>query len=140
MTAMPPRFAVSRAQIDAMVAAFYADIRKHPVLGAIFNERIGTQAEKWRAHEERIARFWRNAILHERNYDGRPQQVHMATPSVMPEHFALWLDQFEQTANRVLPADVAVPWVALARRIGAGMKMGVAQARQPPGTAPRLDR
>ena len=138
MNAMPPRFAVTPEEIDAQVRAFYAEIRVHPVLGPIFNARIGKSPEAWAAHEEKIARFWRNAILHERNYDGRPQQVHMATPSVMPEHFPIWLDLFEETARRVLPVEVAVPWVALARRIGEGMRMGIEQVRRPPGAVPVL--
>jgi len=138
MTAMPPRFPITADQIDVQVRAFYAAVREHPVLGPIFNERISTSATAWRVHEDKIASFWRNAILHERSYNGRPQQVHMATPSVMPGHFAIWLDLFEDTARRVLPAEAATPWVALARRIGAGMKMGVAQARAPRDAVPVL--
>ncbi len=138
MTAMPPRFAISPDQIDLMMRAFYARIRAHPVLGPVFSERIGESTQAWDAHEEKIGRFWRNAILHERSYDGRPQQVHMATPSVMPEHFPIWLDLFEDVAHEVLPRDAALAWVALARRIGAGMQMGVAQARQPAGAVPIL--
>jgi hemoglobin len=138
MNAMPPRFEISPAQIDAMMGAFYAGIRTHPVLGPIFMDKIGDSAKAWNAHEEKIARFWRNAILHERSYDGRPQQVHMATPTVMPEHFELWLDLFEETANRVLPPETARPWIALARRIGAGMRMGVEQARRPKSAVPVL--
>ena len=138
MTAMPPRFAITPEQIATQMRAFYAGIRAHPVLGPVFMERIGNSAEAWNAHEAKIARFWRNAILHERSYDGRPQQVHMATKTVMPEHFPIWLDLFEETARRVLPAEVATPWAALARRIGAGMQMGVAQARAPEGSVPEL--
>lgn len=138
MNAMPPRFAITSAQIDMQMREFYAAIRAHPVLGPIFQERIGKSKDAWAVHEDKIARFWRNAILHERSYDGRPQQVHMATPSVMPEHFPVWLDLFEETARQVLPATAAIPWIALARRIGAGMQRGVAQARQPPGAVPVL--
>jgi hemoglobin len=138
MNAMPPRFAISPEQIDTMMRAFYAEIRAHPVLGPVFRGRIGDSAEAWSAHEDKIARFWRNAILHERGYNGRPQQVHMATATVMPEHFAIWLDLFEVTAGRVLPAEQAAPWVALARRIGGGMRMGVAQVRRPADAVPML--
>ncbi len=134
LNAMPPRFDVTAAQIDAMMQAFYVEIRNHPVLGPVFNDRI----TDWPTHEAKIASFWRNAILHERSYDGRPQQVHMATKSVLPEHFPIWLDLFEEVAARVLPTTAAVPWVALARRIGDGMQMGVAQVRAAPGSVPIL--
>jgi len=135
MTAMPPRFPVTAEQINDQMRAFYIEIRRHPVLGPIFNERISD----WPSHEAKIASFWRNAILHERSYDGRPQQVHMATPSVMPEHFPIWLDLFEDVAHRVLPESAALPWVMLARRIGDGMQMGVAQIRQPADAVPMLN-
>ena len=138
MSAMPPRFTITGDQIDAQMRAFYIEIRSHPTLGPIFTDRIGTDAAIWRKHEDKIASFWRNAILHERGYDGRPQQVHIDTPGLMPEHFDIWLDLFESVAHRVLPETAAVPWVALARRIGKGMQMGVEQARQPVGAVPEL--
>ncbi len=138
MTAMPPRFDITAEQITAQMRAFYVEIRRHEILGSIFTDRIGTDAATWRTHEDKIASFWRNAILHERSYDGRPQQVHMATPSVMPEHFPIWLDLFEQVARQTLPDTAATPWVALARRIGDGMQAGVAMCRQPTGAPPIL--
>lgn len=138
MTAMPPRFAVTPQQIDEQMRAFYVEIRRHPVLGPVFNGRIGTDPAIWRTHEAKIASFWRNAILHERSYNGRPQQVHMATQSIRPEHFPIWLDLFEEVARRTLPDTAATPWVALARRIGDGMQAGVAMARQPLGSVPIL--
>ncbi|MEE9388619.1 MAG: group III truncated hemoglobin [Paracoccaceae bacterium] len=134
MTAMPPRFDITPDQISAQMAAFYREIRRHPVLGPVFTAKI----TDWPAHEEKIASFWRNAILHERGYDGRPQQVHMATPSVQPEHFPIWLNLFEDVAHRSLPETAATPWVALARRIGDAMQDGVAMARQPAGSPPIL--
>lgn len=138
MTAMPPRFDITADQITAQMRAFYTEIRRHPVLGPIFKDRVGTDSQTWRKHEDKIARFWRNAILHERSYDGRPQQVHMGVTAILPEHFPIWLDLFEQVAQRTLPASAAIPWVALARRIGAGMQAGIALARQPKDAPPIL--
>ena len=59
---IPPRFDVTPEQIDRVVAVFYAAIRRHEVLGPIFNAHV----TDWPEHEEKIARFWRNAILRER--------------------------------------------------------------------------
>ena len=61
------RFPVSPEQIDQVVAAFYARIRTHPKLGPVFASHV----TDWPEHEEKIARFWRNAILMERGYDGK---------------------------------------------------------------------
>ena len=138
MTAMPPRFDITADQITDQMRAFYVEIRAHPVLGPIFINRIGTDAATWRTHEDKIASFWRNAILHERCYDGRPQQVHSAVSAILPEHFAIWLDLFENVALKTLPETTATPWVALARRIGAGLRMGVQHTRARPGAVPVL--
>jgi hemoglobin len=67
--ALPPRFPISADQIDAVVAEFYAVIRTHPGLGPVFAAHV----RDWPAHEAKIARFWRNAILFERSYDGNPE-------------------------------------------------------------------
>ncbi|HHL21782.1 MAG TPA: group III truncated hemoglobin [Aliiroseovarius sp.] len=134
MASMPPRFEITPEQIDAMMTAFYTEIRAHPVLGPVF----ACHVQDWDAHEAKIASFWRNAILHERGYDGRPQQVHMQRANVMPDHFPIWLDLFEEVAFRVLPEQPARSWVALARKIGDGMQMGIAQVRAPSGAVPNL--
>lgn len=134
MTAIPPRFDITPAGIDAQVAAFYARVRAHEVLGPVFARHV----TDWPAHEAKIASFWRNAILHERGYQGRPQQVHMQRPEVLGEHFPIWLDLFEKTAREVLSPPQADAWNALARRIGEGMRMGVEQARTAPSATPLL--
>ncbi len=131
---LPPRFPATPDQINAQVAAFYARVRKDTVLGPVFN----THVTDWPAHEEKIAAFWRNAILFERSYDGNPQRVHIGRPDVRPEMFAHWLDLFEAVAAQTLPPETAAPWVALARRIGVGMKAGVQSARQPKDAPPIL--
>ncbi len=131
---LSPRFPVTSAQINAQVHAFYARVRQHPVLGPVFAHHV----TDWPAHEDKIAAFWRNAILYERSYDGNPQRVHSERPDVQPEMFAHWLDLFEEVAAETLPSETATPWVALARRIGVGMKAGVQSARQKKGAPPIL--
>lgn len=119
------RFDITAKDIDRVVAVFYAAIRKHEVLGPIFARHV----DDWPAHEEKISRFWRNAILYERNYDGNPMRIHLAAGDVKAEHFAPWLMLFDETLRRVLPAETAVAWSALAHRIGAGLRMGVEDIR-----------
>lgn len=125
--AMPPRFPVTSAQIDRVVALFYAAIRRHEVLGPVFAGHVAD----WPEHEAKIARFWRNAILGERAYDGNPMQVHRAAGDVRAEHFAPWLMLFDETLRRTLPTDTAAAWSLLAHRIGAGLRMGVEMDANP---------
>ncbi len=136
--ALPPRFPITAEQIDQVVARFYARVRKHPVLAPVFFASIPNEAARWQHHEEKIARFWRNAILHERSYSGNPQHMHSMRPMIKPEHFEIWLGLFDEVLGEVLSAETAASWSALAHRIGAGLRMGVEANRQPEGAPPRL--
>ena len=135
---LPPRFPVTPAQIDDVVAQFYARIRADAELGPVFFASITEDADRWAAHEEKIARFWRNAILFEREYHGSPQQIHSMRPMIKPAHFEIWLGLFDEVLNDVLPADLAKSWSAIAHRIGAGLRMGVEANYQPEGAPPKL--
>lgn len=115
------RFDITPAEIDMVVADFYVAIRNHPMLGAVFASHV----RDWPAHEEKIAAFWRNAILHEAGYNGNPMAVHKAAGNVRPGMFLPWLDLFDQALARNLRPEQAEAWSALARRIGKGLSYGL---------------
>jgi hemoglobin len=129
-----PRFAITEDQIAAVVAEFYAVVRTHPGLGPVFANHV----KDWPAHEDKIIRFWRNAILFDRGYDGNPMIVHMAAGDVRSAMFEVWLGLFDSVLRRELPDDLAQGWSALAHRIGRGLRMGVEDARQQASLPPRL--
>ncbi|SNT68862.1 group III truncated hemoglobin [Paracoccus seriniphilus] len=131
---LPPRFAITAEQIDRVVAVFYGAVRRHEVLGPVFAAHV----TDWPQHEDKIARFWKKAILHQPGYDGNPMQVHMAAGDVRAEHFAIWLALFDETLRRSLPAEAAAGWSALAHRIGRGLRMGVEDLRNPVSGPPVL--
>lgn len=126
--ALPPRFPITAAEIDLVVAEFYAAIRHHPGLGPVFASHV----KDWPEHEAKIARFWRNAILMERCYDGNPFVAHQAAGNVRAPMFDVWLGLFDSVLKRNLAADTAQSWSALAHRIGRGLRMGV-EAGEVPG-------
>ncbi|MEZ5778942.1 MAG: group III truncated hemoglobin [Paracoccaceae bacterium] len=134
MTALPPRFAVTHQEIDRVVADFYAAIREHPTLGPVFAVHV----TDWPAHEAKIARFWRNAILYERTYDGNPMAVHRAAGNVRPGMFAPWLELFDSVLARNLAPETAAAWSALAHRIGLGLRYGLVDMTTHPGGVPKL--
>lgn len=134
MTALPPRFAVTPEEIDRVVAEFYAVIRTHPGLGPVFAAHV----TDWPAHEEKIARFWRNAILYERSYDGNPMAVHQAAGNVRPGMFEIWLGLFDSVLRRSLAPETAAQWSALAHRIGRGLRYGLVETATLPGGVPKL--
>lgn len=120
---MPPRIPVTEAQIDRVVSQFYARVRAHPALGPVFAAHI----TDWAPHEEKIGRFWRNALLLQRCYDGNPMQAHMAAGNVKSAHFPVWLSLFDAVLDQELPPPLAQAWSALAHRIGRGLSYGLPQ-------------
>lgn len=134
----PARFEITPDQIARVVSRFYETVRADPVLAPVFAVHISEQ--NWPAHEAKIARFWRNAILSERSYDGNPMQTHMQTLNVHGAHFPVWLALFDEALKSELPEDTAAAFSALAHRIGRGLRMGVEEFRQPEGGIPVLKR
>ncbi len=135
---IPPRFPITPEQIDKVMHRFYARIRTHPELGPVFIASIPEELGRWEEHEEKISRFWRNAILLERSYNGNPQKVHAMRPMIKPEHFEIWLGLFDEILTETLPEALAASWSALAHRIGAGLRMGVIANQQPADGPPIL--
>ncbi|HLQ17523.1 MAG TPA: group III truncated hemoglobin [Tabrizicola sp.] len=116
-----PRFDITEDQIDRVVATFYACIREHPGLGPVFAAHV----KDWPSHEAKITRFWRNAILHERGYDGNPLAVHRAAGNVRLGMFDVWLGLFDSVLKLELPPETAAAWSVLAHRIGRGLMFGM---------------
>lgn len=133
-----PKFPIDAAEIDLLVAEFYARVRKHPALGPVFMKAIGPSAEAWQKHEAHIASFWRNAIGLDRSFSGNPMMKHLANPEIQPDLFPAWLGLFRDTAGEVLPERAAEGIAALADRIGRSLSMGLVQFRQKDGAAPRF--
>jgi hemoglobin len=125
---IPPRFAITEDQIAAVVAEFYACIRVHPGLGPVFAAHV----RDWPRHEEKIGRFWKNAILFERGYDGNPLAVHRAAGDVRLPMFEVWLGLFDSVLKRELPPETAQAWSDLAHRIGRGLMFGLQGAEGAP--------
>ncbi|WP_298864092.1 group III truncated hemoglobin [uncultured Sulfitobacter sp.] len=121
---MPPRIAVSEAEIDRVVSQFYARVRVNPDLGPVFDFHV----TDWPTHEEKIGRFWRNALLLHRSYEGNPMQIHKEAGNVRAEHFAIWLLLFDEVLAQELSRPLALAWSTLAHRIGRGLSYGLPHA------------
>ena len=123
------RLSVTEAEIDRVVARFYSLVRQHPVLGPIFRQSLTDSDALWRAHEAQIGRFWRNALLRQREYDGNPMMIHAGVMATKPEHFGIWLGLFDKVLTTELDPKTAAGWSALAHRIGDGLRLGLGPAR-----------
>lgn len=133
-SALPPRFAVTRPEIERVVAAFYAAVRAHQMLGPVFAVHV----DDWPAHEAKVADFWANTILHERSYEGSPVAAHVKAGNVRPGMFDSWLNLFDATLRAELSADQAAAWSALAHRIGRSLRAAVVDREKLPGGVPKL--
>ena len=133
-TALPPRFDVTRPEIERVVAAFYARIRAHPGLGPVFAAHV----TDWPAHEAKIADFWANTILHERCYDGSPVAAHVQAGNVQPGMFSTWLTLFDRVLAEELNPAQSAAWSALAHRIGRSLRAAVVDRETLPGGVPKL--
>ncbi|MBR9652677.1 group III truncated hemoglobin [Thalassovita aquimarina] len=134
MTALPPRFDVTRDEIERVVKSFYELVRQHPGLGPVFAAHV----TDWPAHERKIVAFWANSILHERGYDGNPVQVHRDAGNVRPGMFDPWLALFDLTLREELRPEQAEAWSALAHKIGRSLRAAVVEKIQGPGGVPIL--
>ena len=133
-SALPPRFEVTRPEIERVVAAFYAAVRAHPGLGPVFAVHVAD----WPAHEAKVADFWANTILHERGYSGNPVTAHVAAGNVQPGMFSIWLGLFDRVLAQELAPEQAAAWSALAHRIGGSMRAAVVDRETHAGGVPKL--
>lgn len=131
---LPPRFDITEADIDRVVARFYTRVRAHSVLGPVFARHV----HDWPTHEAKIARFWKGAILHLEGYEGSPMMAHRRAGDVRPDHFPDWLGTFDIVLAETLPPEAAAGWSALAHRIGGGLRMGVEDVGRTAGAVPNL--
>ena len=69
---------VSEDMIRELVHAFYAAVRRDPLLGPIFNAKV----ENWDEHLAILCRFWSSVTLLTGTYKGRPMVVHAALPDL----------------------------------------------------------
>lgn len=129
-------FDISPEQIDRVVLVFYARVRQHSILGPVFAKHISD--DSWDVHEEKVAGFWRNAILRERSYAGNPMRAHVKAENVHPPHFQEWLALFDEVLQEQLPENTANSFSALAHRIGTGLRTGLEQVRAPKDAPPNL--
>ena len=105
---------INEATITDLVHSFYAKVRKDPLIGPIFNDKI---QDNWEPHLETMVRFWSSVMLTTGAYKGNPMAKHQQLPGLRAEHFARWLDIFEETACALFVASHASDFIFKAHRI-----------------------
>jgi hemoglobin len=123
MTTQPVPHYATDDQIESLVAAFYARIRRDDELGPIFLAAIG---EDWTAHLKTMCDFWSSVMNTSGRYKGKPIPAHLKLTGVEPRHFERWLRLFSETAHDLFDADLAGLFVQRAGRIAESLKLGFA--------------
>jgi hemoglobin len=116
---------VTEDMIRELVHAFYAAVRRDPLLGPIFNAKV----ENWDEHLATLCRFWSSVTLLTGTYKGRPMVVHAALPDLDAPHFARWLALFKETAQKLCPPEAAELFVDRSQRIAESLQAGIAMQR-----------
>lgn len=125
--------ALDEAMIEAVVHAFYAQVRRDPLIGPIFNGTI--PAEEWPDHLRKLCDFWSSMLLRTGRYEGRPLPPHLKLPELGEAHFRRWLQLFRDTAHRLCPPEVEALFMERALRIAHSFRLAVAFNRGDDTTA-----
>lgn len=123
---------VTEEMIHDLVHAFYAQVRKDPALGPIFNGVV----RDWDAHLAKLCDFWSSVTLMTGRFKGAPMAVHAELPDIRATHFVRWLHLFGETARAVCPPPAAALFIAKAELIAESLQLGIAARRGvlPPAT------
>ena len=116
---------IDEAMIQDLVHAFYARVRKDPMLAPIFNAAI----DDWDAHLDKLCRFWSSVVLMTGRYKGAPMQAHAAQPQISGAHFDRSLALFGETDRDRCPPVAAALFIDRAERIAQSLEMGLSLHR-----------
>ena len=114
---------VTEASIARLIDAFYARVRRDPVLGPIFEAAI--EADEWPEHLATMRRFWSSVMLMSGRYSGNPVAVHRAVRGIERPMFDRWLGLFEETARALFTPEVAFRFVEKATRIAFSLRVAL---------------
>lgn len=132
---MPSSDLCTDAEISAMVHAFYADVRRDPALGPIFNEHV----DNWDHHLAKLVDFWSAVLRGTGRFSGAPMPKHAALPGLTPELFQRWLALFRETTAALPNHAMGEQAYMLAQRIARSLWYGYQLSRNPdalPGDLP----
>lgn len=117
------KLGIDDAYISTLVDSFYQRVRAHPLLGPIFDEKIG---DDWDPHLARMKDFWASVAMNAGRYSGRPVPKHKALSRVQPWHFNIWLALFRETLEETAPTPGAVPYFMVrAERIAESLQLAM---------------
>jgi len=96
---MSKKDVLDRADLEDIVARFYENMLKDPIIGFIFTDVAKINLQH---HLPVIVDFWADSLFKENRYHGNPLAKHLEIHEVMPltpGHFTRWLFLFDQAVS-----------------------------------------
>jgi hemoglobin len=118
----------TRKDVNQLVNAFYAKIRKDELLGPIFNKHIPD--EHWPAHLDKLTDFWETNLFGIPKFKGNPTAKHRNVDadmnhSIEQTHFGKWLQLWFETINELFEGELAEKAKNAARMMSTGQFMAI---------------
>lgn len=119
-----------RDDVSKLVTTFYAQIRKHEILGVFFNEMIAD----WDEHLEKLTDFWESNLFFKAKFKGNPAQAHIRVDqhfqhNISMEHFGMWLNLWVETIDSLFEGEMAHRAKTNARKMATHLYITLYQAR-----------
>jgi hemoglobin len=107
----------SPVDVEQIVRRFYGAVAQDALLGPVFNNVARVD---WSEHLPKLTAFWCRALFGTEGYQGNPFAQHRAVHERSPftaEHFARWLELFEETVDEGWCGERAESMKELARNV-----------------------
>jgi hemoglobin len=118
----------NRSDVSLLVRSFYAKIRKHDLLGPIFNNAI--PENHWEVHLEKLTDFWETNLFGISKFKGNPMQAHRDVDQanhhkIEMEYFGHWIQMWFETIDEHFTGDLAEKAKRASRKMATGLFMGM---------------
>lgn len=118
----------NRNDIEILINAFYAKIRKDELLGPIFNSHISE--DRWAGHLVNLADFWETNLFGVPKFKGNPTQKHINVDknlnyTISQVHFGKWLQLWFETINELYVGEYAQRAKDAARKMSTGQFLAI---------------
>ena len=116
---------IDEPDLERIILAFYARVRRDDLIGPIFNDAI----IDWDHHLNLLTAFWSSVMRTSGRYKGNPVARHMLhAKRLTPAMFERWLRIWTSTTGEMLPEAHAQALQAKAARIAESLQLAILHA------------
>ena len=113
---------MTEESLRQLVNAFYAKVRRDPLIGPVFEAAIAD----WPEHLDKLQSFWSSVMLTSGRYKGRPLPAHIKhADAISAASFERWLAIWQETTDEMLDPRSAAALQEKAGRIAESLSLGI---------------